>query len=90
MPQTDIGRLGDAILSWVRANLLDPGEESKVTRETNLLELGVLDSLKIAELVFFLESEHDIVIDTDEVETENFTSVSQIVQLAERFKNRHS
>lgn len=77
---------GDALLAWIRANLLEESEKDRVTKDTDLIETGILDSLKIAELVFFLETELDLVIDTAEVEPENFQCVNRIVELIDRVK----
>ena len=46
--------------------------------ETDLIETGLLDSLSIVEFLAQLEESFDISISTDDLEPENFRSITRI------------
>jgi D-alanine--poly(phosphoribitol) ligase subunit 2 len=46
--------------------------------ETDLIEAGLLDSLALVELLAQLEESFDVSISTDDMELENFRSISSI------------
>jgi acyl carrier protein len=46
--------------------------------ETDLIETGLLDSLALVELLAQLEESFDVSISTDDLEIENFRSVTSI------------
>ncbi len=48
--------------------------------DTDLMEAGLLDSLSLVELMTGLEEQFDIRISFDEIEIDNFSSVSRIVE----------
>jgi acyl carrier protein len=48
--------------------------------ETDLVETGLLDSLKLVELMTSLEDEFGITISFDEIEIDNFRSVASIAE----------
>jgi acyl carrier protein len=50
------------------------------TSETDLVETGLLDSLKLVELMTSLEDEFGITISFDEIEIDNFRSVASIAE----------
>jgi acyl carrier protein len=52
--------------------------------ETDLVETGLLDSLKLVELMTSLEDEFGITISFDEIEIENFRSVASIAEYVSR------
>ena len=48
--------------------------------ETDLLETGLLDSLTFVQLLFHIEQEFGVTVGPDELEIENFRSVSEIAR----------
>jgi acyl carrier protein len=48
--------------------------------DTDLVETGLLDSLKLVELMASLEDEFGITISFDEIEIDNFRSVASIAE----------
>jgi len=46
--------------------------------ETDLIETGLLDSLALVELLVQLEESFDVSISTDDLELENFRSITSI------------
>jgi acyl carrier protein len=55
----------------------------KLQDSSQLLEEGVLDSLGVLELVNFLQDEHGIPIDDEELVPENFASIDAIAAFVE-------
>ncbi|RMH60191.1 MAG: acyl carrier protein [Calditrichaeota bacterium] len=47
--------------------------------DDSMLELGLIDSLKMVELVNFIQEKYGIEIDDDELMPENFDSINAIV-----------
>ena len=50
------------------------------TADTDLMELGLLDSLTLVELMSSLEEEFGIHISFDEIELDNFRSVARMAE----------
>lgn len=79
---TDAMTSGDGIslqerLIWLfkeRLNL------SVASAETDLLETGILDSLTFVQLLFHIETEFGVTVSPDDLQIENFRSVSDIAQ----------
>ena len=55
----------------------------KLQDSSQLLEEGVLDSLGVLELVNFLQDEHGIPIEDEELVPENFASIDAIAAFVE-------
>lgn len=51
------------------------------SREADLIETGVIDSLALVELLFAIEREFGVSFPLDELEPENFRSVNRISEL---------
>jgi len=49
-----------------------------ITRDTKLIELGILDSLSILKLVGFLEEKFGTKVDPEDVVSENFETIAAI------------
>ena len=49
----------------------------------SLVERGVLDSMGVLELVTFVESEFDLVLEDDEVASDNFDSIHSLATFVE-------
>jgi methoxymalonate biosynthesis acyl carrier protein len=52
--------------------------------ETDLLEAGVLDSLKLAELLSHLESRFGMRISVEDLEVDNFRSIARMAAFLQR------
>lgn len=53
--------------------------------EDNLIDLGLIDSLQIVQLLAFIEDEYHITIDVDDIDPDNFSSVDTLVQLIQNY-----
>ncbi len=50
------------------------------TMETDLIETGILDSLKFVEMLFQLEQRYETCISMDDLEIANFRSIEKIAE----------
>ena len=58
-------------------------DESGVADDDNIFEIGLVNSLFAMQLVTFIEKEFEIGITNDELDLENFKSISAITSLVE-------
>jgi acyl carrier protein len=56
----------------------------KIVDTDHLLEKGILDSLGILEVVMFIEHEFHIILNDDELVSENFQSICSIAAFVQR------
>ena len=57
-----------------------PGQDvSQVSDDTNLVDAGVIDSLALIQIIFFLESEHGVQLHTAGVDPADLVSVAGIL-----------
>lgn len=61
-------------------------EFEDLSNDDSLLELGILDSIKMMELIDFIEKTYGVVVDEDDMYPENFDSVNAIVEYIESKK----
>ena len=74
-------QLEQRLLSFTREKLADPGIASSITVETRLFEDRVVDSLKILELIAFLQSEIGRKIPDSQIVLANFQSIATIARV---------
>lgn len=65
----------------VRNFLGDFFDVSGVADDDNIFELGLVNSLFAMQLVNFIEQEFDVTVDNDDLDIQNFKSVSAISAL---------
>ena len=53
----------------------------QIKSKDNLFEVGALDSFNILELLIFIETKFDVLLNPEDVTTENFESIKAIVNL---------
>lgn len=75
-------------LSIIREYLLDPSgdpvDAEDLERSTNLLDDGVLDSLRLMRLLQFIGERFSFELQPDEVVPENFRTLDAIAALVDR------
>lgn len=54
--------------------------QSKLSDTDSLLDNNVIDSMGFLDLVTFVESEFDIVVEDDELVTDNFESIESVTE----------
>ena len=69
-----------AIRSYIEEKILE-GDADSLDENTELLELGILDSFAIVELLSFIESDFGVQIGLDAVAPEKFSTISVIADL---------
>lgn len=67
---------------FVRENFLF-GQDTPFSDDDSFLELGIIDSTGVLELVAFLESRYDIRIADDELVPENLDTIHNLVRFLE-------
>ncbi len=60
------------------------GDVRKLHNSVSLLETGIIDSISVLELVWFLETEFEIAIDEDDLVADLFQSVRTLADYVER------
>lgn len=68
----------EQIRDYITDNLLFGGTTVEFDNNSSLLELGIVDSVGVMELVLFVEETYDLRIEDDEIVPENFDSVSHL------------
>ena len=59
------------------------GEKQEINDNTNLLEKGIIDSTGIVELVSYLEETYNIIVEDEEIISDNFSTLSYITNFLE-------
>jgi acyl carrier protein len=59
-------------------------DEDKIQDDSSFLQLGVIDSTGMLELMAFLEGQYKIVLDDSELVPENLDSINAVAQLVRR------
>ena len=65
-----------------------PDGEGELSNSTSLFSAGIIDSLKLMELIAFCEKTFNISINMDEVTINNFDSVNNICKLIDSKKSK--
>jgi len=58
------------------------GEITEISAEDNLIELGIMDSLMVMELIDYIEEKYEIEFAPDLIVPENFETVGKICNTA--------
>ena len=75
--------LDDLIIKWVRKNAQTNGNgHVELTRQTNLMESGLLDSIAFVELIVFIETQIGRNIELTDVDPEEFSTVNGLSRIA--------
>jgi peptidyl carrier protein len=73
---------GDAVVAavtgYIREKFLSGDPDGELTSDTNLLQLGILDSLNTAMLMTFIRDELGVTIPLEMISAANFKTVSAI------------
>ena len=76
-----------ALREFIRENFLY-GKEPNFSDDDSFLEMGIIDSTGVLELVAHLESRHGFTIEDDELVPENLDSIRNLVTFIGR-KTQH-
>ena len=73
-----------AILKEVREFIADGNDISKLDNDTNLFDSGFFDSLRVINLVLFIEPTYELTLDYEDLTETNLSTVTVISKLSER------
>ncbi|CAL7959608.1 Acyl carrier protein [Gammaproteobacteria bacterium] len=76
----DIQKIKSEIRSYILENFLFGYRENELLDNTSFLEIGVLDSMGIMELVAYLQREYGISVSDEEIIPENLGSVDCVTK----------
>lgn len=72
-----------SIRSFIVENFLAGKDDPDFRNEDSFLDSRVIDSTGILELIDFIEDEHGITVEDNEMTTENFDSVARVATYIE-------
>lgn len=75
----------DIVLTYVKNEYLEEGDDRVITYDTPLISGGIVDSFSMVSLKMFLETQYKIKIPDDKASPEAFDSVNKIVTLLKDF-----
>ena len=73
-----------AILKEVREFIADGNDISKLVNDANLFDSGFFDSLRVINLVLFIETTYELTLDYEDLTETNLSTVTVISKLIER------
>ena len=76
--------LESALREFVVNNFLFGQDGAELTNDASLLELGIIDSTGVLELVSFLEEGYRLKVDDEELIPENFDSIGNLARFVRR------
>jgi len=76
--------LNNKIRAYIQSNLIVFDDDATFSDSDNIFKLGFVNSLFAMKLLNFVENEFGIVVDNDDINIANFSSVDNIVSLVER------
>jgi methoxymalonate biosynthesis acyl carrier protein len=76
--------LNSKIREYIQSNLVVFDDEAEFSDSDNIFKLGFVNSLFAMKLLNFVETEFNIVVDNDDININNFSSVVNIVSLVEK------
>jgi acyl carrier protein len=81
--------LGAAVRGYIVDELLGEDAPPDLTDDTPLLASGLVDSLGLEQLLFFLEDGFGVELDDEDLSAENFQTIASIQALLRRKLPRH-
>jgi methoxymalonate biosynthesis acyl carrier protein len=76
--------ISEKIRSFILDNLMAIDDEDEFSDTDNIFQLGYVNSLFAIKLLNYVEKEFNIVIENEEMDISNFSSVSAIEQLVQK------
>lgn len=73
--------LKEKVRGYIEENLIVFDEDVTLDDDTNIFEMGFVNSLFAMKLLNFIEAEFAIEIDTDDMDMVNFSSINNIESL---------
>ncbi|MEI6516573.1 MAG: acyl carrier protein [bacterium] len=73
----------EAVKAFIQSEIA-PGGNEVITDDSNLIELGIIDSMGVMKLIAFVEETFSITINPDDLMPENFETLDAISALLDR------
>ena len=70
----------EKLRKYVLENYLFTDDESELNNNDSFLDLGIIDSTGIMEVVLFIEMEFDIEVDDEDLLPENLDTINNLVK----------
>jgi len=70
----------EILRNYILENFLFTDDESELNNNGSFLDLGIIDSTGIMEVVLFLEMKFDIEVDDEELLPENLDTIDNLVK----------
>ena len=70
----------EILRKYILENYLFTDDESELNNNDSFLDLGIIDSTGIMEVVLFIEMEFDIEVDDEELLPENLDTINNLVK----------
>jgi acyl carrier protein len=80
-------KTADSIQTTIREYIFrqfPAARERRISDTDSLLDLGIIDSLGVLDVVAYLESEFKITIADDQIEAEDFASIQSLARFVQR------
>ncbi len=77
--------LRDVILTYVKNEYVEEGDDLEITYTTPLISGGIVDSFSMVSLKRFLENKYNIQIPDAKATPKAFDSINNIIQLLKEF-----
>jgi len=81
--------LNNKIRTYIQSNLVVFDDEAQFGDSDNIFKLGFVNSLFAMKLLNFVETEFNIVVDNEDINISNFSSVVNIASLVEKKLNQN-
>jgi len=69
----------DVLRQFILENYLFTDDQSKLNNDDSFLDTGILDSMGILELIFYLEEEMSIKVESEEMIPTNLDSIDNLL-----------
>jgi acyl carrier protein len=74
------------VRGYILENLMFSSDAAELPSDESLLELGVIDSTGVLEIILYLEGEFGIEVKASEMLPENFDTVNNMVRFVRRLQ----
>lgn len=74
----------ESVRKYIEEHLLFFGEKAEFADEDNIFQRGFVSSLFAMQLLTYIEQEFHLVVESEDMEISNFSSVNAIVKLIEK------
>ena len=78
----------DVVIDWVRSECLETSDNQRVSPDMPLVDGLGLDSLQIANMIAFMESEFAISFDVEDLVEEHFETIETVASMIQRCRDR--